>query len=294
MSYVGGPGFELYVPIEMARHVYLALHGGRRATSACADAGYYALDALRIEAGRRAWGAELGPDETPFEAGLAVRGQARQAGGLHRPRRPAARAARAAAGQEAGDAGLRSADAWAWGGEALLRRRRAGRRAHLRRLEPEGRRLRRPRLPARRRRAAARTTARRSRSTSGASASPPRPGTRPAGCSARRCERATAVLAALDRGAGLRAVAAVRHRRGRDPAGDRARRPRPRRLGRAGRAGGHADRHRLAGVEPAGVHPHHALRRALGDRRRRRLVRDGDGDLHAWCRTWPPSPSACS
>jgi glycine cleavage system aminomethyltransferase T len=25
MSYVGGPGFELYVPSEMARHVYLAL-----------------------------------------------------------------------------------------------------------------------------------------------------------------------------------------------------------------------------------------------------------------------------
>ena len=35
------------------------------------DAGYYALDALRIEAGRRAWAAELGPDETPFEAGLS-------------------------------------------------------------------------------------------------------------------------------------------------------------------------------------------------------------------------------
>jgi glycine cleavage system aminomethyltransferase T len=34
------------------------------------DAGYYALDALRIEAGRRAWGAEIGPDESPFEAGL--------------------------------------------------------------------------------------------------------------------------------------------------------------------------------------------------------------------------------
>jgi glycine cleavage system aminomethyltransferase T len=34
------------------------------------DAGYYALDALRIEAGRRAFGAELGPDETPFEARL--------------------------------------------------------------------------------------------------------------------------------------------------------------------------------------------------------------------------------
>jgi 4-methylaminobutanoate oxidase (formaldehyde-forming) len=34
------------------------------------DAGYYTIDALRIEAGRRAWGAELGPDETPWEAGL--------------------------------------------------------------------------------------------------------------------------------------------------------------------------------------------------------------------------------
>jgi 4-methylaminobutanoate oxidase (formaldehyde-forming) len=69
MSYVGGPGFELYVPIEMARHVYLAL----TEAGACLglrNAGYYALDALRIEAGRRAWGAELGPDETPFEAGL--------------------------------------------------------------------------------------------------------------------------------------------------------------------------------------------------------------------------------
>ena len=26
MSYVGGPGYELYVPIEMARHVWLSLH----------------------------------------------------------------------------------------------------------------------------------------------------------------------------------------------------------------------------------------------------------------------------
>ncbi|MBP6404225.1 MAG: FAD-dependent oxidoreductase [Ramlibacter sp.] len=70
MSYVGGPGFELYVPIEMARHVYLALHEAGRDLG-LKDAGYYALDALRIEQGRRAWGAELGPDESPWEAGLA-------------------------------------------------------------------------------------------------------------------------------------------------------------------------------------------------------------------------------
>jgi glycine cleavage system aminomethyltransferase T len=70
MSYVGGPGFELYVPVEMCRHVYLALQeaGGDLGLR---DAGYYALDALRIEQGRRAWGAELGPDESPWEAGLA-------------------------------------------------------------------------------------------------------------------------------------------------------------------------------------------------------------------------------
>ncbi|MBL8310979.1 MAG: FAD-dependent oxidoreductase [Burkholderiales bacterium] len=70
MSYVGGPGYELYVPVEMARHVYLALHEAG-ADLGLRDAGYYALDALRIEQGRRAWGAELGPDESPWEAGLA-------------------------------------------------------------------------------------------------------------------------------------------------------------------------------------------------------------------------------
>ncbi len=69
MSYVGGPGFELYVPTEMARHVYLALNEAGTDLG-LALAGYYALDALRIEAGRRAWGAEIGPDDTPLEAGL--------------------------------------------------------------------------------------------------------------------------------------------------------------------------------------------------------------------------------
>ena len=69
MSYVGGPGYELYVPVELTRHVYLALQEAGRDLG-LRDAGYYALDALRIEQGRRAWGAELGPDETPFEADM--------------------------------------------------------------------------------------------------------------------------------------------------------------------------------------------------------------------------------
>jgi glycine cleavage system aminomethyltransferase T/glycine/D-amino acid oxidase-like deaminating enzyme len=69
MSYIGGPGFELYVPIEMAAHVYDTLVEAG-APLDLRDGGYYAIDALRIEAGRRAFGAELGPDETPLQAGL--------------------------------------------------------------------------------------------------------------------------------------------------------------------------------------------------------------------------------
>ncbi len=69
MSYVGGPGYELYVPTEQCVTLYDALHSEGPAFG-LRDAGYYALDALRIEAGRRAWGAELSPDESPWEAGL--------------------------------------------------------------------------------------------------------------------------------------------------------------------------------------------------------------------------------
>jgi 4-methylaminobutanoate oxidase (formaldehyde-forming) len=69
MSYVGGPGYELYVPVEMTRHVYQTLQQAGQDLG-LRNAGYYALDALRIERGRRAWGAELGPDETPLETGM--------------------------------------------------------------------------------------------------------------------------------------------------------------------------------------------------------------------------------
>ena len=69
MSYIGGPGYELCVPTDQCLTMYDALHDAGRDLG-LRDAGYYTLDALRIEAGRRAWGAELGPDETPWEAGL--------------------------------------------------------------------------------------------------------------------------------------------------------------------------------------------------------------------------------
>ena len=69
MSYVGGPGYELYVTADQCVTLYDAL-ADAGAGLGLRDAGYYAIDALRIEAGRRAWGAELSPDETPWEAGL--------------------------------------------------------------------------------------------------------------------------------------------------------------------------------------------------------------------------------
>ena len=70
MSYVGGPGYEFYVPTDQCVTLYDALVEAGDDLG-LRDAGYYTIDALRIEAGRRAWGAELGPDETPWEAGLA-------------------------------------------------------------------------------------------------------------------------------------------------------------------------------------------------------------------------------
>lgn len=128
MAYVGGPGYELYVPVEVARHVESVLreagdeigldheHGR---SSGLVDAGYYALDALRIEAGRRAWGAELGPDDTPHEAGLWAGVKLDKPGGfigrealLARQGRPPDRKLLSFM--------LDDAEAWVWGGEAIL------------------------------------------------------------------------------------------------------------------------------------------------------------------------------
>ncbi len=123
MSYVGGPGYELYVPIEMARHVYLALHAASDRLGVdgggLADAGYYALDALRIEAARRAWGAELGPDETPFEAGTAFAVKLdKQAEFLGRA--ALLRARDAPLHKKLVSIVLDAGDVFVWGGEALL------------------------------------------------------------------------------------------------------------------------------------------------------------------------------
>lgn len=65
LSYVGEPGFEIYVENEYA----LSLWDKLVATGAI-PCGQGAFDSLRIEKGMRAWGSDLNPDHTPLEAGL--------------------------------------------------------------------------------------------------------------------------------------------------------------------------------------------------------------------------------
>ena len=69
MTYVGELGWELIVPVEAAAGVYDALFEAGRDLGLI-DAGYYALEALRLEKGYRAWSRELTPDINPWQAGL--------------------------------------------------------------------------------------------------------------------------------------------------------------------------------------------------------------------------------
>jgi glycine cleavage system aminomethyltransferase T/glycine/D-amino acid oxidase-like deaminating enzyme len=118
MSYAGGPGYEIYLPTEFAAGVYDSLKEAGVGLD-LRDAGYYALDALRIEAGRRAFAAELGPDETPLEAGLMFAVDISKTDFIGR-----------AALIEQKASGIRKrlvmlvlddAQAYAWGGEPILR-----------------------------------------------------------------------------------------------------------------------------------------------------------------------------
>jgi glycine/D-amino acid oxidase-like deaminating enzyme/glycine cleavage system aminomethyltransferase T len=107
-SYVGGPGTEIYVRIEDAPALYDRLCAAGKAFG-LKDCGYYALDALRIEAGRRAFGAELSPDCTPYEAGLAFAVRPER-------RKPPAKLAKRLLMFT-----FPATDLFAWGGEPILR-----------------------------------------------------------------------------------------------------------------------------------------------------------------------------
>jgi 4-methylaminobutanoate oxidase (formaldehyde-forming) len=69
ITYVGELGWELHLPVEYAQAVYDALHAAGKAHG-LSNAGYRAIETLRLEKGYRAWGGDIGPDHTPDEAGL--------------------------------------------------------------------------------------------------------------------------------------------------------------------------------------------------------------------------------
>ena len=70
MTYVGELGWELLVPVEFSAGVYDDIMAAGAAYG-IRDAGYYALEGLRLEKGFRAWSRELTPDLTPLQAGLS-------------------------------------------------------------------------------------------------------------------------------------------------------------------------------------------------------------------------------
>jgi heterotetrameric sarcosine oxidase gamma subunit len=69
ITYVGELGWELYVPPEFAVGAYEDLVTAG-ADLGLANAGYYAIESLRLEKAYRAFGRELTPDYHPVEAGL--------------------------------------------------------------------------------------------------------------------------------------------------------------------------------------------------------------------------------
>ena len=69
VTYVGELGWELYCPSEFGLRLWDELWAAGRDHGLVAG-GYKAIDSLRLEKGYRVWGADITPDDTPFEAGL--------------------------------------------------------------------------------------------------------------------------------------------------------------------------------------------------------------------------------
>ena len=69
VTYVGELGWELYCPTEYGLGLWRALWEAGEPHGIVAG-GYRAIDSLRLEKGYRVWGADITPDETPYEGGL--------------------------------------------------------------------------------------------------------------------------------------------------------------------------------------------------------------------------------
>jgi 4-methylaminobutanoate oxidase (formaldehyde-forming) len=69
VSYVGELGWEIYVPSDAALPLYDEIRAAGE-DFGVRDAGTFALGSLRTEKGFCSWGHDIGPDDTPLEAGM--------------------------------------------------------------------------------------------------------------------------------------------------------------------------------------------------------------------------------
>ena len=69
VTYVGELGWELYCAMEQGLELWDTLWAAGQAHGLVAG-GYKAIDSMRLEKGYRVWGADITPDDTPYEAGL--------------------------------------------------------------------------------------------------------------------------------------------------------------------------------------------------------------------------------
>ncbi|MBS1845504.1 MAG: GcvT family protein [Actinobacteria bacterium] len=69
VTYVGELGWELYCPTEYGLGLWRAIWEAGQGHGIAAG-GYRAIDSMRLEKGYRVWGADITPDETPYEGGV--------------------------------------------------------------------------------------------------------------------------------------------------------------------------------------------------------------------------------
>ncbi len=69
VTYVGELGWELYCPTEYGLGLWRAIWEEGKPHGIVAG-GYRAIDSMRLEKGYRVWGADITPDETPYEGGV--------------------------------------------------------------------------------------------------------------------------------------------------------------------------------------------------------------------------------
>jgi len=69
VTYVGELGWELYCPMEFGTALWRTLWEAGEPHGLVAG-GYRAIDSLRLEKGYRVWGADITPDDSPYEGGV--------------------------------------------------------------------------------------------------------------------------------------------------------------------------------------------------------------------------------